>query len=339
MKWRKNWNLSNFDTDIFGCLCLVTDMYNTNFFSFRNVTIKCRQHRVGDRGNLIIWNPSWLKSVAIWVISKIILVPTCISFVIHINVTKDWTLDFGKDSRIWYDIDLQIYNHTASHLNPLHFTFANVSFSWSLFLKGFRSNVFCCSVNAQLTPSLSDIRSLRPAMGEPHQSVSPHCSRPVHLPSPQRAWLEYKSIATKSLIGWRSGCPTERMRRADGKRHTVQTLGKTPWPETLRENGSCEEIWEIMKRFSETCCLLTPAQTQKALADESGPDLSCHCHVGLPGLCEDPAERCQKEEVQEGCRHGADTLLIQEKKGHRLIYPLAVGSNWASHSQKCSLQY
>lgn len=66
-----------------------------------------------------------------------------------------------------------------------------------------------------------------------------------------------------------------------------------------------------MKRIrgKPAACLLTPAQTQKALADEPGPDLSCHRHVGLPGLREDPAERCQEEEVQKGCRHDADTLL------------------------------
>lgn len=54
-----------------------------------------------------------------------------------------------------------------------------------------------------------------------------------------------------------------------------------------------------MEKLREVCgSSLTPAQTQKALADEPGPNLSRHCHVGLPGLCEDPAERCQEEEVQ-----------------------------------------
>lgn len=62
-------------------------------------------------------------------------------------------------------------------------------------------------------------------------------------------------------------------------------------------------------------CLLTPAQTQKALPDESSPNLSCHCHVGLPGLCEDPAERCQEEEVQKGSGHDANPLLVEK---HRL---------------------
>lgn len=65
----------------------------------------------------------------------------------------------------------------------------------------------------------------------------------------------------------------------DGNRRTATW---PPWPETLRENGSGEVQWHIM--------LLTPAQTQKALADEPGPDLSGHRHVGLPGLGEHPAE-------------------------------------------------
>lgn len=60
--------------------------------------------------------------------------------------------------------------------------------------------------------------------------------------------------------------------------------------------------------------VLTPAQTQKALADESGPNLSRYRHVGLPGLCEDPAERREEEEVQEGCCHDAHALLTEEKR-------------------------
>lgn len=74
-----------------------------------------------------------------------------------------------------------------------------------------------------------------------------------------------------------------------------------------------------MERSKETCCLRTPAQTQKTLADEPGPNLSRNCHVGLPGLRENPAERCQKEEVQKGCRHDADTLVVREMKSERYV--------------------
>ena len=73
-----------------------------------------------------------------------------------------------------------------------------------------------------------------------------------------------------------------------------------------------------MERFRETCCLLTPAQAQKALADEPGPNLSRHCHVGLPGLCEDPAEGRQEEEVQKGSRHDTDALLTHTHKKKKL---------------------
>ena len=82
---------------------------------------------------------------------------------------------------------------------------------------------------------------------------------------------------------------------------------------------------------------LTPAQAQKALADEPSPNLSRHCHVGLPGLCEDPAERCQEEEVQEGCCHDADALETrgEEKKNRSGRYALVdCGRNRDRHRRR-----
>lgn len=70
--------------------------------------------------------------------------------------------------------------------------------------------------------------------------------------------------------------------------------------------------------------ILTPSQTQKALADESGPNLSCYCHVGLPGLCEDPAERCEEEEVQEGCCHDAHALMTEKKEAWNKIFSISI---------------
>lgn len=49
----------------------------------------------------------------------------------------------------------------------------------------------------------------------------------------------------------------------------------------------------------------TPAETQEALAYDAVPEASRHRHVGLPGLRQDPAERGQEEEVEEGSNQGA----------------------------------
>lgn len=178
---------------------------NDWMFLFCDVRFKCS---VGGRRNLIIWDPDWLKSVAIWIINTLcwLHVATCVSFVML--QTNKRIIQTLKPAWVFIYI-LHLHTFHSPELYFLDKTYAR------------------CRRNAWLTPSLSDIRSLQPAMGEPHQSASPHCSRPVHLPSPQRAWLEHKSITTKSLIGWRSGSPTERMRAADEKRHTAT------WRDTL----------------------------------------------------------------------------------------------------------
>lgn len=49
----------------------------------------------------------------------------------------------------------------------------------------------------------------------------------------------------------------------------------------------------------------TPAQTQEALAYDAVAQASCHRHVGLPGLGQNPAEGGQEEEVKEGRYQGA----------------------------------
>lgn len=49
----------------------------------------------------------------------------------------------------------------------------------------------------------------------------------------------------------------------------------------------------------------TPAETQEALAYDAVPEASRHRHVGLPGLRQNPAERGQEEEVEEGSNQGA----------------------------------
>lgn len=61
---------------------------------------------------------------------------------------------------------------------------------------------------------------------------------------------------------------------------------------------------------------LTPSQAEEPLADESGPHLARDSHVGLPRLCQDPAERGQEKEVQKGCCHRADTLLRHMESRH-----------------------
>lgn len=58
----------------------------------------------------------------------------------------------------------------------------------------------------------------------------------------------------------------------------------------------------------ETLRWLTPAEAQKSLAYESWPHLSNDSQVGLPRLCQHPAEGRQKEEMQEGSGHSAEAL-------------------------------
>lgn len=80
--------------------------------------------------------------------------------------------------------------------------------------------------------------------------------------------------------------------------------------------------------------LLTPAQAEKALADEPAPEAASDGHVGLPGLGEHPAERGQEEEVQEGSHQRAYNLGRQGPRGpgsraltHPLVYVATDGKN------------
>lgn len=147
-------------------------------------------------------------------------------------------------------------------------------------------------------------------MGEPHRSVSPHCSRPVHLPSPQRAWLEHKSITTKSMIGWSSGCRTERKRMAKWNKD-IQLLGKTPWSETLKEDMAAARYDEIMKGFRETCLLAYPSPDTKSACGWawSGPFPSLPCRTARPlwGPSRTMPGRRSAERLLSWCRLPIDT--------------------------------
>lgn len=57
---------------------------------------------------------------------------------------------------------------------------------------------------------------------------------------------------------------------------------------------------------------LTPAEAQKTLADESWPHFANDGQVGLPRLCQHPAEGRQEEEMQEGSGHSAEALQREE---------------------------
>lgn len=63
------------------------------------------------------------------------------------------------------------------------------------------------------------------------------------------------------------------------------------------------------------CGCPTPAQAQETLANEARPHLANHGQVGLPRLRQYPAERSQKEEVQKGSGHSAQSL--ETKEGRR----------------------
>lgn len=133
-----------------------------------------------------------------------------------------------------------------------------------------------------LSPATDQGQSIYPAHSEPDWNTRKH-----HNKEPDGLKLQL----------------SHREDESDGQKQTCSVSGHL-WPET--QNGSSEAQQKNL--------LPTPAQTQKTLADEPGPNLSRHRHVGLPGLCEDPAEWCQEEKVQKGCRHDTDTLWMQEKK-------------------------
>lgn len=62
-------------------------------------------------------------------------------------------------------------------------------------------------------------------------------------------------------------------------------------------SGKCVILWE-----------LTPAEAQKALANEPWPHFSNDSKVRLPRLGQHPAEGRQEEEMQEGGSHSTEAL-------------------------------
>lgn len=64
-------------------------------------------------------------------------------------------------------------------------------------------------------------------------------------------------------------------------------------------------------------CVLTPAEAQKTLANESWPHFADDGQVGLPRLCQHPAERCQEEEMQEGSSHSTEALKRKQCQAER----------------------
>lgn len=64
-------------------------------------------------------------------------------------------------------------------------------------------------------------------------------------------------------------------------------------------------------------CGLTPAEAQKALANESWPHFANDRQVGLPRLSQHPAEGRQEEEMQEGSSHSTEALVNEESYRER----------------------
>lgn len=52
----------------------------------------------------------------------------------------------------------------------------------------------------------------------------------------------------------------------------------------------------------------TPAQAQEALTDDAVAQTTSDSHIRLPRLCQNPAERGEEEEMEEGCHQGAHDL-------------------------------
>lgn len=63
--------------------------------------------------------------------------------------------------------------------------------------------------------------------------------------------------------------------------------------------------------------VLTPAEAQKTLANESRSHFANDGQVGLPRLCQHPAEGRQEEEMQEGGSHSTEALKRKEGQGDR----------------------
>lgn len=86
--------------------------------------------------------------------------------------------------------------------------------------------------------------------------------------------------------------------------------------------------------LSHLCCELTPAEAQEAFADEPWPHFAEDGQVGLPCLCQHPAERCQEEEMQEGSGHSTQALERREDTGEEtMIKParaILQKSKWGS---------
>lgn len=61
--------------------------------------------------------------------------------------------------------------------------------------------------------------------------------------------------------------------------------------------------------------MLTPAEAQETLANQSWPHFANDGQVGLPRLCQYPAEGRQEEKMQEGSSHGTEALRMKWKSG------------------------
>lgn len=58
-------------------------------------------------------------------------------------------------------------------------------------------------------------------------------------------------------------------------------------------------------------CPRTPAQAQEALANDAVAQTTSDSHVGLPSFCQDPAERGEEKEVEQGSYKSAYDLWGQ----------------------------
>lgn len=61
--------------------------------------------------------------------------------------------------------------------------------------------------------------------------------------------------------------------------------------------------------------MLTPAEAQKALANEPRPHFANDGQVGLPCFCQHPAEGRQEEEMQESSSHSTEALREKKIRG------------------------
>lgn len=117
-------------------------------------------------------------------------------------------------------------------------------------------NVFWWSLNARPTLSLSDVRSLQPTVGEPHQSA-PHIISHTHTLAHSQTHTQRKASPFTEPSASRAGAQSHhskepdrmkiRLNRTRRQERRTETRCTVTWPEGLREKDEIKQNWQWMK--------------------------------------------------------------------------------------------